>query len=207
MQEKPLDSPADLLPGLLWDSGVLDFGEFVLTSGKKSPYYVDLRLLPSSPHNFDRAVELCVEILESKRIKFDKICGVATGGLPLATLLANKTETPLTYVRASKKEHGEEQRVEGGLAAGNRVLVVDDIVTTGGSLIEAVKSIRREGAEVKDCLVLVDREEGGTENLRDENVTLQSVGNISSIVNRLEEQGKLSTNQTEKVRAYIGRGE
>src|SRR6056297_1447825 len=126
-EEHRVTRNSKILAPILWASDCLDFGNFTLTSGKASPYYVDLRLLPSHPQLFDRAVQLAADLLNELDIAFDRICAVPTGGLPIGTLIANKTQTPLIYVRKTGKEHGEQQQVEGKLAPGDRVLVVDDL--------------------------------------------------------------------------------
>ena len=193
------------LAPVLWKSGCLDFGEFILTSGITSPYYVDLRLLPSYPELFDIATDMAADLVRKNEIEFDLIAAVPTGGLPFGTLLAHKLKVPLSYVRKTGKSHGEERQVEGILEDGDRVLVVDDIITTGGSVIEAVKSVRQNGGEVDDVLVLLDRTEGGTENLAKEDLTLNKVGNIEPLVEELESRGKISPGMVEKVKKYLNK--
>ncbi|MBS3788551.1 orotate phosphoribosyltransferase [Candidatus Bipolaricaulota bacterium] len=191
------------LAPLLWKSGCLDFGEFTLTSGIKSPYYVDLRLLPSYPKLFDIAADMGADLVRKKDISFDVVSAVPTGGLPFGTLLANKLGAPLTYTRKRKKSHGEERQVEGKMEENDRVLVVDDIITTGGSVIEAVRSVRENGGKVDDVLVLLDRTEGGAENLREEDLNLNKVANIEPLVEELESREKISSEMVDKVKKYL----
>lgn len=191
------------LAPVLWKSGCLDFGEFTLTSGITSPYYVDLRLLPSFPELFDIATDMAADLVRKREIDFKVISAVPTGGLPFGTLLAHKLGAPLTYARKREKSHGEERQVEGKMEKGDRALVVDDIITTGGSVIEAVRSVRENGGKVDDVLVLLDRTEGGVENLRDEELNLNKVANVEPLVEELESRGKISAEMVGKVKRYL----
>jgi len=193
------------LAQLLRATGVLDFGEFTLTSGKTSPYYVDLRLLPSHPIEFDLAGDLMAQTIKEKEISFDSICAVPTGGLPLGALVANKLESPLIYVRKKAKGHGEGRQIEGAFQAGDQVLVLDDLITTGGSILEAIEELRGGGASVQDALVLLDRQEEGRKNLGEAGVTLHAAGEIGPLVEELAGKGEISPDLKEKVFRHLQR--
>lgn len=191
------------LAPVLWKSGCLDFGEFTLTSGITSPYYVDLRLLPSFPELFDIATDMAADLVRKRELDFEVVSAVPTGGLPFGTLLAHKLGVPLTYARKREKAHGEKRQVEGKMEKDDRVLVVDDIITTGGSVIEAVRSVRENGGKVNDVLVLLDRTEGGAENLRNEDLYLSKVANVEPLVEELESRGKISASMVDRVKKYL----
>ncbi len=193
------------LAPLLWESNCLDFGEFTLTSGKKSPYYVDLRLLPSHPEKFARAIEMAADFLKAESEDFDAICAVPTGGLPFGTALAQRMKKPLTYVRKEGKSHGEGRKIEGELNKDDRVLLVDDIITTGGSVISAGQSVREAGAQVDQVAVLVDRTEGAAENLEEEDFDLLKLANIGPVVEELKQNSKISNETFERVEDYLSR--
>ncbi|MBS3740435.1 orotate phosphoribosyltransferase [Candidatus Bipolaricaulota bacterium] len=201
-QSKIEDRSKKLAP-LLWESQCLDFGQFTLTSGQQSPYYVDLRLLPSHPELFAQATDLTVELIEAMNEDYDSICAVPTGGLPFGTLLAYKLEKSLLYVRKEGKSHGEGRKVEGKMKEGDELLVVDDIITTGGSVIDAVESIREAGGEVDKVVVLVDRTEGATDNLSKKGIELIKVANIKPLVEELRSLGKISREMMNKVKNYL----
>ncbi len=202
-EESDISFRSEKLAPVLWKSGCLDFGEFTLTSGITSPYYVDLRLLPSYPELFDIATDMAADLVRKKEISFDVVSAVPTGGLPFGTLLAHKLSAPLTYVRKRGKSHGEERQVEGKMKKDDRALVVDDIITTGGSVIEAVRSVRDNGGKVDDVLVLLDRTEGGAENLRKEDLNLNKVANIEPLVEELESRGKIGSKMVGRVKKYL----
>ena len=190
------------LPRILIHTGALKFGVFTLSGGKLSPYYLDLRIVPSFPDAFKTSIELLTK--EAKTISTaQKIGGIPTGGLPWASVLAYSLSKPLVYVRKEIKHHGREKMVEGMLAPGERVLLVDDVITTGHNILDALETLRAEGGVVEDALVLVDRQEGGKERLRKEGVSLHSVTGISELAQRLLDMDAISDSQFEEITAQL----
>ena len=165
---------------LLKRIGAVKFGEFVLSSGKKSNVYVDLRKLPSYPEAFREIVWAMAE--RAGKIDFDLLCGVAVGGLPLATAVAYEMGKPLIYVRKERKEHGTKKIIEGDFKPGAKVLVVDDVATTGGSILRAVNALRSAGLVVEHALVVVDRLEGAEGALRRAGVMLLSLVTLKDLI-------------------------
>jgi uridine monophosphate synthetase len=189
---------------LLDEVKAFQFGSFTLASGATSPYYIDLRLVPSHPSAFGRLVDLLVEYLTAHPdIQFDRIAGIPTAGISIATLLAHRLNKPLLYVRAAVKEHGRGRLVEGVLASGDQVLVVDDLITDGGSKIEPVRSLRAEGAKVSDILVVLDREQGGAAQLRKEQLQLRALAPITSVVQVLRQANRLPASKAQEILDYI----
>ncbi|RLG92845.1 MAG: orotate phosphoribosyltransferase [Candidatus Hecatellales archaeon] len=183
----------------LAELGAIKFGRFKLTSGKESSYYIDLRLVPSHPKTFRRIVRVYVE--EAKKIglkRFDAVAGIPTSGMVYASVLAYTLKKPFLYVRKEPKSWGEKRRIEGVLNRDARVLVVDDLITTGKSLVEAVDCVREEGGMVTDALVLIDREEGGEKSLRDKGVRLHSFLRIREVLGFLVKAGKINISQYEE---------
>ncbi|WP_455369144.1 orotate phosphoribosyltransferase [[Eubacterium] cellulosolvens] len=174
---------------ILLKTNALRFGVFKLTSGKLSPYYIDLRALPSYPESFKKVMEI-YEALLRKTVgleKFDRISCVPTSGLLFASVLAYKVSKPILYTRKEKRTHGRERKIEGVLKPGDKIIILDDLITTGKSLIEAIEAIRTEGGIVEDAIVLIDRQEGGKDNLNKAEVNLHSFMNIAKIANILFE--------------------
>ena len=177
--------------------GALKFGTFKLTSGRVSPYYIDLRIVPSFPDAFQRVCNLYVDLIEGDvgTDNFDRIAGIPTAGIPFASLTAYHLKKPFLYIRPTDRLHGRERRVEGILMPGDRVLLMDDLITSGGSLRRAAEAIRTEGGVVTDAAVLLDREEGGKENLAKDNVKLHYLLTTSEAAYKLYEIGTITEDQ------------
>lgn len=187
--------------------GALKFGAFKLTSGKVSPYYIDLRIVPSFPDAFQRICDLYVKLIKNDIgvNNLDRIAGIPTAGIPLASLTAYHLKKPFLYIRPTERLHGRERRVEGILLPGNRVLLMDDLITSGGSLRRAAEAIRTEGGVVTDALVLLDREEGGKENLAKDNVKLHYLLKTSEAAYKLCEIGAITEDQLDVILKQVKR--
>ena len=182
--------------------GALEFGVFKLTTGRTSPYYIDLRIVPSFPDAFQRVCDLYIRLIRGEigTESFDRIAGIPTAGIAFASFLAHRLKKPFLYTRPHKRLHGRERRVEGILMPGDRVLLIDDLVTTGRSLKNAVEAIRAEGGVVGDAVVLLDREEGGKERLTACEVTLHSLLSASDAADGLCQMGALTKDQLKMIK-------
>jgi len=157
-----------MLKEKLEECGAVKYGEFTLTSGKKSKYYVDIKKASTNPGILKEIVERMAEEVDGT-----KIAGMELGAVPLASALSLETDIPFLMIRKEKKGHGTGGRIEGDLEEGEKVVVVEDVTTTGGSSIETVEVLRDAGAIVEKVLVVVDREEGAEEALNDIDVELK----------------------------------
>jgi orotate phosphoribosyltransferase len=174
------------LADALFRIGALRFGKFTLASGKSSSYYLDLRILPSDPEAYVLSIAAYRAVAHGIGEKnFDAIAGVATAGVTASSPLAYVMKKPMLYVRSEEKGHGLGRRVEGAVMPGWRTLVVDDLVTTGGSILSAVEALRGSGCVVKEALVLVDRLEGGKANLASSGVRLNAFVDVKELVETL----------------------
>ena len=192
------------LAAILLELDAIKFGVFTLTSGKTSPYYIDLRILPSYPQMLDRIAEMYLEVIRNEISMPDyKIAGIPTAGLPLATAVSIKARKPLIYVRETPKLHGRMKMIEGVLNQGENVILIDDLVTTGKSILRAAKAIRESGGIVNHAVVLIDREEGGKQNLEANGILLHSVTTISELLDWLLEQGVVSRDRVNMIKEYL----
>ncbi|MGQ9539041.1 MAG: orotate phosphoribosyltransferase [Candidatus Bathycorpusculaceae bacterium] len=188
--------------------GALQFGAFKLTSGKISPYYIDLRVVPSFPDAFQKICNLYTSFVK-ERIgveNFERVAGTPMAGMPFATLIAYNMKKPFIYIRKGVRLHGRQRRVEGVLAPGDRVLLVDDLITTGLSLRRAAKAVVAEGGVVNDAVVLLDREEGGEEKLRKSGIRLHTLLNISEAAKMLYETGAINEEQLKTILKQVKKG-
>jgi orotate phosphoribosyltransferase len=183
----------DIMANILFKIDAVKFGVYELSSGKSSPYYIDLRVIPSFPDAFREICNFYAQYISDQiGVKnFDRISGVPIAGIPFASQIAYNLKKPFLYVRKDIKLHGRKRRVEGVLVSGDRVLLLDDLLTTGLTLTKAVDAVRAEGGVVTDVVVFLDREEGGRELLENKAVKVHSLLKISEIANTLFEIGAI----------------
>jgi orotate phosphoribosyltransferase len=193
------------LAKILHNIDALKFGVFKLTSGKVSPYYIDLRIVPSFPDAFRQICDFYGESITSQvgLKNFDRIAGVPIAGIPFASQIAYNLKKPFLYVRKGVRLHGRQRRVEGILVSGDRVLLVDDLVTTGLTLKKAAKAVTAEGGIVKEAVALLDREEGGKEKLAKNGIQLHALLKISEVANTLYEIGAIDEESLKTIMKQI----
>ncbi len=187
--EKELQTKKAEMARILIKIDALKFGVFKLTSGKSSPYYIDLRIVPSFPDAFKKIIDFYTEQITQQigADKFDRIAGVPIAGIPFASQIAFNLKKPFLYVRKGFRRHGRKRRVEGILVSGDRVLIIDDLVTTGLNMRKASEAIRAEGGVVTDAVAFLDREEGGKSKLANDGLRLHALMKISEVAKILYE--------------------
>ena len=189
----------------LYEKKIIRFGDFTLASGKKSPYYIDLRLVPSYPIYYRKMIKGLQNIIAEDVgfENFHSLVSVPTGGLVVAASLAIEIVKPIIYVRKEAKEHGTGKAVEGVTCQDMKLLMIEDVVTSGGSVINAIKSIKDEKMTVTDAYAVVDRMEGATEALQAEGVKLHSLLTIKQIAESLFEQKLITEDVLNQVKERI----
>ena len=191
--DKVVQDKKDKMANILFKIDAIKFGVFKLSSGKASPYYIDLRVIPSFPDAFREICDFYAEYITNQiGVKnFDRMAGVPLTGIIFASQVAYNLKKPFLYVRKGVRLHGRERRVEGLLASGDRVLLIDDLVTTGLTLKKAAEAVRAEGGVVTDAVVFLDREEGGNQLLGKNGIKLHSLLKISEVANTLYDLGAI----------------
>ncbi|AFY71039.1 orotate phosphoribosyltransferase [Thalassoporum mexicanum PCC 7367] len=177
----------------LYDIGCIMFGEYVQASGETFPYYVDLRKIISNPQVFDKVIAAYAGILQE--LNFDRIAGIPYGALPTATGLALQLNRPMIFPRKEVKAYGARRLIEGHFEPGERIVVVDDIMISGKSVIEGVKKLESSGLVVKDIVVFINHERGVSERIADQGYRSHAVLTISEIATTLYQAGRLSEDQ------------
>ncbi len=159
-----------MLKQMLIDVKVVQAGEFILASGKKSNYFVNIKRASTNP-------EILREIGKAMapHVGEAKIAGMALGAVPIAVAVSLETNRPFVMVRKEPKDHGTKELVEGDVVPGEKFIIVEDVATTGGSTLRVVSALRQKGANVSKAVVVVDREEGATDMLREHGIELVSL--------------------------------
>jgi uridine monophosphate synthetase len=185
----------------LFEADCVRFGEFTLASGQTSPIYVDLRRVISYPALFRTVVDAYVDLV--RPLSYDRLAAVPYAALPTAAAVAMALEAALIYPRKEVKDHGTGRAVEGAFEPGQRAVAVEDVVTSGGSLLRAVGSMEEAGLEVRDAVVLVDREQGGRQRLAEAGYTLHAVLTLTEILSVLRDEGRIAAETFADVQAYL----
>ncbi|XP_025769331.1 uridine 5'-monophosphate synthase [Puma concolor] len=198
-QEADLES---LVTGL-YDVQAFKFGNFVLKSGLSSPVYIDLRGIVSRPRLLSQVAEILFQTAQSAGINFDTVCGVPYTALPLATVICSTNQIPMLIRRKESKDYGTKRLVEGAVNPGETCLIIEDVVTSGSSVLETVEVLQKEGLKVTDAIVLLDREQGGKDKLQAHGIHLHSVCTLSKMLEILERQKKIDAEMVERVKRFI----
>jgi orotate phosphoribosyltransferase len=166
-----------MLKDLLKSVNVVQYGDFTLSSGKKSNYYVNVKRASADPKILR---EMAKEI--SKHVKGEKLAGMALGAVPLLVAVALQTNLPYVIVRKDQKEHGTMDKIEGDVQAGEVFLVIEDVATTGASAMRVVEALRSKGGSAKKVVTVVDREEGAREFLKQNGIEMVSLFKAKELV-------------------------
>lgn len=166
------------ITALLIQYRAIEFGEFTLASGQKSSYYVDIKQAVTQP-----ALLAAIGRIVSEEFDFELVAGVAVGGVPLAVAVSLASGKPYAIIRATEKGHGKAARVIGDVA-GKRVLLIEDVTTSGGSAIYGIEELRRAGAIVDTVVTVVDREQGAAAHLEKEGITLCPLARVSDLLRK-----------------------
>jgi uridine monophosphate synthetase len=201
MADTTLFSPLSALSDSLLEAGCIKFGEFTLKSGLKSPIYIDLRQIISVPKLLEQVGTAYLPLLG--KLHFDRIAGLPYAAIPIATAISLAGSYPMIYPRKEVKAYGTKAEIEGEYHAGETVVVIDDLATTGGSKFEAIKKLTGAGLIVKDVVVLVDRQSGAKESLAKAGYALHAVLTISEMLDHWEVTGKVETSKIGATRQFL----
>jgi uridine monophosphate synthetase len=176
----------------LYQIGAVQFGEFKLKSGMMSPIYINLRKIISYPNLLKQVADAIWD--KASSTSSNLICGVPYTALPIATCLSLAHQLPMVMRRKEKKEYGTKQLIEGDFKAHQTCLVIEDIITTGGSILETCVDLEDAGLKINQVVALVDREQGGMANLT-KKYHAQAVLTLSEILTTLLSSNELPANE------------
>ncbi|NHJ03277.1 MAG: orotate phosphoribosyltransferase [Candidatus Heimdallarchaeota archaeon] len=170
---------------ILEKTGALKFGEFTLASGAKSKYYIDMRIIPNFPKEFNDLVDKALSYIQTHCSEIEGIVGIPLAAIPFGTLLAYKLNKPYYILRKEPKDHGLKKMVEGELKPGQKILLIDDLISSGFSKVFAINALREEGAEVAEMFVFIDRTpEGLAEFEKEYSIKVHYLVNAKEILER-----------------------
>jgi orotate phosphoribosyltransferase len=201
-----MDSATDKVANALYESGCIKFGSFKIKSGALSPYYIDMARLLSKPKELCTIAEVAAQKISEIATSepFTKLASIELKGALIVPSIACKTDLPCVIVRKEAKAYGVTGRTAGAdVTNRDKILFVDDVVSEGLSKIEGIKPLQEMGAEVKHILVIVNREQGGKENLEKSGYTVHALAKVSEVVTSLQKNGKISAEQAKTVLDYI----
>lgn len=185
----------------LYQIGAIQFGEFKLKSGQLSSVYINLRKIISYPDLLRNIAQAMWQLLKDKQSQ-DLVCGVPYTALPIATCLSLDQNLAMIMRRKEKKDYGTKQSIEGEFKAGQRCLVIEDVITTGGSILETVADLKEQGLIVSDVIALIDRQQGGRQTL-EQAFQVHTLLNLNDILTYLRTSSLLTTAEHQAIDKFI----
>jgi len=185
----------------LFESGAIKFGSFKLKSGIISPIYIDLRNTISFPKLLHSIALAYAHMINPER--YDFVCGVPYGALPIATIISQELNLPMVMRRKESKDHGTKKMVEGVFNRNSRVVIIEDIITSGASILETITDLIMADLQVTDIFVLIDRQQNGIENVSQKGYCVHAYCTISEVLSVLYYAEKIGTAQYEQLIDFI----
>lgn len=198
------EATKDELALKLFDIGVVRFGEFTFKSGIVSPIYLDHRLLATHPKTLKYVAKIYAKLL--KDIEYDRLAGIPYAAMPIAGAVSLLLERSWIYPRKEVKKYGTKSPIEGKYNKGEIVVVLDDLITKGDSKIEALEPLLKQGLVVKDFVVLLDYEKGGSQMLKEKGYRLHSAMRVKDLITSLHKQGKIDKTMYKKSTDFLKKG-
>lgn len=187
MMPEKLSNTKELIIKTLEKTGALKFGDFTLASGAKSKYYIDLRIIPNFPEEFETIIDEAVKYIKEHFSEIEGIVGIPMAAIPYGTLIAHKLKLPYYILRKEPKKHGLKKMIEGEFSKGQKILLVDDLISSGFSKAFAITALRDEGAEVQDLFVFIDRSDGLTDFEKEQSIKVHYLINAKDILVKAKE--------------------
>ncbi|MFH1786874.1 MAG: orotate phosphoribosyltransferase [archaeon] len=193
-----------MIEELLGEVGAVKFGEFTWKSGKQAPYYVDLRILPSFPEAFKIVASQMAEAVKKiPDYQSRRLVGVPLSGISFATAVGLELNMPVLFARKEAKGHGTKKLLEGIFKAGDRVILIEDVISTGVSSSETISKLKEGGLAVEDIVAVLEHGIGGRENLHALGLRVHTLTNMTKIVKRLSSGGKVPKEKVKTVEEFV----
>lgn len=185
----------------IFDLEIIKFGHFTLKSGISSPFYVDLRAIASSPILLQQLAQELLTLCPEEN--YELICGVPYAALPLATVMSIENNTPLIIKRKESKGYGTNKLIEGIFRKGQKALIVEDVITSGKSLLETIPELENEGLIVEDIVIVIDRQQGGKQLLEKAGYRVHILFSIEDVIDVFQQKGLINNNTKASVLQFL----
>ncbi|AGW86264.1 Orotate phosphoribosyltransferase [Blattabacterium sp. (Nauphoeta cinerea)] len=185
----------------IYNLGIIKFGNFTLKSGMNSSIYIDFRPIASKPDLLIKLSDLLIHEVTS--YDFELICGVPYAALPIATTLSLRSKIPLIIKRKENKGYGTERMIEGIYKTGQNCLIIEDVITSGDSLLKTVIDIEKEGLIIKNIMSILDREQGGIENIKKRGYNIRTLFRIGEIFKILKKKHFLKRKEIDMIQFFL----
>ncbi|KAK0168417.1 hypothetical protein PV327_002220 [Microctonus hyperodae] len=187
---------------ILYEINAIKFGDFVTKVGLKTPVYIDLRTIISHPQIF-RQLSTILWTLHDVSEHVDQICGVPYTALPIASLISVESNIPMVIRRKEAKSYGTKKLIEGKYKAGEKCIIIEDVITSGSSILEVVNDLKQEGLVITEALVIMDREQGGRKNIENSGIKVKSLYTLTQLLHYLLAAGKITPVIVQNVENYL----
>ncbi|CAH1773530.1 unnamed protein product [Owenia fusiformis] len=182
------------------DVGGIKFGDFVMRTGEHSPIYIDMRVIWSYPKLVKIVSKMMIAEMERREVKYDHICGIPYQGIPIASYISTKKDIPMLLKRQEQKNYGTKKMMEGIYKSGDKVILIDDVLMTGGTFIKNIPYFRNEGLEVTGAFCFFDRNQGGRERVLNElNVNIYSLLSLQEALEIYVKFGKITQQKCDEI--------
>ncbi|XP_015515090.1 uridine 5'-monophosphate synthase-like [Neodiprion pinetum] len=186
----------------LFESEAVKFGTFIMKTGLQTPVYFDLRAVISRPQLMKSISSLLWTLVEQGK-PISQVCGVPYTALPIATLISVEENIPMLIRRKESKPYGTKKLIEGQFKLEENCMIIEDVVTSGSSILETAKDLINEGLTVEEAIVILDRQQGGRENLKAKGIEMKSLYTLTSLMQHLLNAGKVTSDTFEEVKTYV----
>ncbi len=198
-----MENPLQNLAVTLYETGAVKFGNFTLHSGKKSPIYIDLRIVVTYPHLLKQIAKAYATVLD--QMDFDILSAYPYAGLPLGVAIGLEMDRPLIYPRKEMKTYGTGKSIEGIFEVGQETVLIEDLITSGKSIAEAFAILKAAGLSGNRSVVLIDRQQGGIQQLAAENgIEVTAIMTLTHMLDHLIAAGKIDEALKDKVLTQLG---
>lgn len=202
VEEQQSPTALETLALTLYDIEAVRFGRFTLPNGKRTPIFIDLRVLVSYPTALQLVAKAYAEVIRT--LRFDLLAAYPYAGLPIGVAVSLEMGKPLVYPRKQVKSYSTGKQVEGVWTVGQKAVLIEDLITSGKSILEAMASLKAAGLQVKDAVVLIDRQQNGVKSLKSQGYNVHTIMNLTRLLTILEDYDRITSQRRVGILRSLG---